>query len=231
MAVTGRGFLQGLATGVFAAGALGVAAIYVLETGALDEGSSTLAQFRTLVAWLYRNLGLSIPVFALLAVLFAHSLGTLKRRLAEKRPVEEVTQAEHLTDVWTSLFFGVGVIWTAIGMRGALLFALGDPDSTVQEGAFALLERMVDGGILLALSTTIFGGIGGYLMRVVKTLAVGADLTRYYDEMARSQGDRIQSTLGAIERQLKLVVRGSTVGEEHGDEQPSMAAGNLRAGF
>ena len=70
-------------------------------------------------------------------------------------------QLDHLTDIWTTLFFGTGDIWTAIGMRSALIFALGDRDVALQDGAFAMLERMIDGGILLALSTTIFGGIGG----------------------------------------------------------------------
>ena len=36
-----------------------------------------------------------------------------------------MVQLDHLTDIWTTLFFGTGVIWTAIGMRSALIFALG----------------------------------------------------------------------------------------------------------
>ena len=39
-----------------------------------------------------------------------------------------------------------------------------------------MLERMIDGGILLALSTTIFGGVGGYMMRVYKAVTLGARL-------------------------------------------------------
>ena len=62
------------------------------------------------------------------------------------------------------LFFGIGVIWTAIGMRSALIVGLSDLDSAMaaQLGSFEILRRLIQGGILLALSTTIFGAVGGY---------------------------------------------------------------------
>jgi hypothetical protein len=87
-------------------------------------------------------------------------------------------------------------------MRSALIFALGDPESTVQQGAFAILKRMVDGGILLALSTTIFGGIGGYLMRVYKAMALGSALQSHYDRAARVDTSRMRSSLQRIEQHL-----------------------------
>ena len=88
-------------------------------------------------------------------------------------------------------------------MRNALLFALGDPAGTMQAGSFALLERMVDGGILVALSTTIFGGAGGYLMRVVKTVAVGGELKRFHAERVESAAGETRATLSAMERHLE----------------------------
>jgi hypothetical protein len=112
-------------------------------------------------------------------------------------------QLDHLTDIWTTLFFGTGVIWTAIGMRSALIFALGDPEATVQQGAFAILERMVDGGILLALSTTIFGGIGGYAMRVYKAMTLGTLLQRHYDRAARVDTSSMRDSLQRIEQHLE----------------------------
>ena len=94
------------------------------------------------------------------------------------------------------------MIWTAIGMRSALIFALGEPDSAVQDGAFAVLQRLVDGGILLALSTTIFGGIGGYLMRVYKSIALGARLQQRYDAAARVDTVSMRDALQRIESRL-----------------------------
>jgi hypothetical protein len=67
----------------------------------------------------------------------------------------------------------------------------------------AVLERMVDGGILLALSTTIFGGVGGYLMRAWKALVVGAPLKRFYDREGRRDLAAMRVSLSAIERRLE----------------------------
>lgn len=206
-AVVRSGFVQGLAAGAIGTSMMGVALVYVLHVqGIIHVSWLQVPPIRDVLSWVYDNLGLSIPVFALVLALFMRSLAELRRRLDASSPPDEVAQVDHLTDIWTSLFFGIGVIWTAIGMRGALIYALGDPAATAQAGAFAVLQRMVDGGILLALSTTIFGGIGGYLMRVFKTVAVGAALSRYYDQAARSQGTEIHATLTAIEGHLHALV-------------------------
>lgn len=73
----------------------------------------------------------------------------------------------------------------------------------MNQGAFAMLERMIDGGILLALSTTIFGGIGGYLMRVYKTITLGARLQRRYDQAARADTSEMRASLSRIEQHLQ----------------------------
>jgi len=73
----------------------------------------------------------------------------------------------------------------------------------LQLGAFAVLKRLVDGGILLALSTTIFGGVGGYLMRVYKSMTLGAALQRRYDRAARIDTSSMRESLARIERHLK----------------------------
>jgi hypothetical protein len=152
--------------------------------------------------WAYTNLGSSIPVFAVLLLAFFVTLGRLRRFLDDDKPVNQVVQLDHLTEIWTTLFFGTGVIWTAIGMRSALIYALGDRDVALQQGAFAMLERMIDGGILLALSTTIFGGVGGYLMRVYKTVTLGSRLQHRYDLAARADTSEMRESLQRIERHL-----------------------------
>jgi hypothetical protein len=62
---------------------------------------------------------------------------------------------------------------------------------------------MVQGGILLALSTTIFGGVGGYLMRVYKTITLGAELQLNYDRAARADTAAMRDTLCLIEYHLQ----------------------------
>ena len=199
----GRKFLQGLTAGAIGSLVGGSALLYVLSRSQIVVFSDgRLPNLGYWLDWAYVNLGSSIPVFALLLLAFFFSLKRLRSHLDNERPINEVVQLDHLTDIWTTLFFGTGVIWTAIGMRSALIFALGDPDTTIQQGAFAMLERMVDGGILLALSTTIFGGIGGYMMRVYKAVTLGALLQQHYDRAARVDTSRIRSSLQRIEQHL-----------------------------
>jgi len=199
----GRKFLQGLTAGAVGSLVGGGALLYVLTRTHIvtfsDERTPDLSRW---LEWAYVNLGSSIPVFAFLLLAFFFSLKRLRLHLDNERPVNEVVQLDHLTDIWTTLFFGTGVIWTAIGMRSALIFALGDPDTSIQQGAFAMLERMVDGGILLALSTTIFGGIGGYMMRVYKAVTLGALLQRHYDRAARVDTSEMRNSLQRIEQHL-----------------------------
>jgi len=212
------GFLKGLATGALASLIGASVLLFVLSrTRFVTFASGHAPDVGGWMDWVYSNLGSSVPVFAALLVAFAVSLARLRAKIEDNRPTNEIVQLDHLADIWTTLFFGTGVIWTAIGMRSALLFALGDPDATIQQGAFAILQRMVDGGILLALSTTIFGGIGGYLMRVYKSVTLGALLQEHYDRAARIDTASMNNTLQRIEQHLAGRPAGPTIAGS-GDE-------------
>lgn len=204
MQLTSRnGFVEGLTAGMFGSAICTSAILYVLRQKELVTFSAEpMPQVQPWLDWAYSNLGSSIPVFAILLIVFFFTLSRLRASLTAERPVNEIVQLDHLTDIWTTLFFGTGVIWTAIGMRSALLFALSEPDASIQAGAFAMLERLVDGGILLALSTTIFGGIGGYLMRVYKSMTLGALLQQQYDKAARKDTAHMRKSLERIEEHL-----------------------------
>jgi hypothetical protein len=191
---------DGIVLGLIVAAIVGTTALYLLHRAGLAAVEN--GAVNALLRWLEGNLDWSVPAFALLGVAFVVTLLMLCRRLRLGAPIDQVAQADQLSDLWINLFFGVGVIFTAIGMRGALLFALGDPDEIHQAGAFAVLERMVEGGILLALSTTIVGGVGGYLMQVAKALVAGSSLKRFYIASARHQGEQIERSLCSIEERL-----------------------------
>ena len=204
-------FIQGIVAGAALTFVLGFILLYALPSNDLYREYLAGGEYvQRSLDWIYQNLGFSTIFFALILTLFLKSLNTLKHAVLADRPIDEIAQAEQMVDTWTNLFFGVGVIWTAIGMRGALIQALAEPDAALGQGAFAVLQRMVDGGILLALSTTILGGIGGYLMRVVKTLTVGTPLKRCYHRAARAQGEQIQETLQAIEARLETITDRNT---------------------
>ena len=199
----GQRFIEGLTAGMFGSAVGAIALLYVLtRNDIVSFAPERIPDLGEWLQWTYTNLGSSIPVFAVLLLAYFFSLRRLRKYLDSGRATNEIVQLDHLTDILTTLFFGTGVIWTAIGMRSALLFALGDPDATIQEGAFAVLKRMVDGGILLALSTTIFGGIGGYLMRVYKSVTLGAQLQQHYDRAARVDTSSMRESLQRIEQHL-----------------------------
>lgn len=207
-----REFVHGMIAGLAGTLVGGIAIVYALARANLlivdDPLFTEVGTAGEAFNWAYTNLGSSIPVFAILLIAFFVSLGRLRRYLDQNRPVNEIVQLDHLTDIWTTLFFGAGVIWTAIGMRSALIYALGDRDLAMSQGAFAMLERMIEGGILLALSTTIFGGVGGYLMRVYKTMALGSELQGRYDLAARADTSEMRESLQRIEKHLGPQDRG-----------------------
>lgn len=159
----------------------GLVLLTLIEPGQLDILAHWRSELHQLWSIATRNLQGSIPLFALVVLAYIaqmHALGKLFRK--QRPPVDMVVRREQLLDLCASLFFGIGVIWTAIGMRSALLFALGDTAQVTAESGMAVLQRLVDGGILLALSTTIVGGIGGYLMRAGKQLLFGRELAILY---------------------------------------------------
>lgn len=197
-------FMRGFAGGAVGTLLGGGALLYVLSRyNVIVFADDRLPSLGGWLDWAYMNLGSSIPVFAVLLLVFFFTLGKLRRLLDNDGRIDRIVQLDHLTDIWTTLFFGTGVIWTAIGMRSALIYALGDPDASIQQGAFAILERMVEGGILLALSTTIFGGMGGYLMRVYKAISLGTRLQARYDTEARRDASSMVDSLERIEQHLQ----------------------------
>jgi hypothetical protein len=190
-----NGFIKGFGWGVLSLVAVLAAA---LISPLLDDGHSGLW-----LGWVYANLGLSILPFAAIAMVFTYQLRQLKLLLImpiqhpDTASIEKIIARDHWLDLLTGLFFGVGVIWTAIGMRSALLTALGGLDAELAQslGAFEILQRLVEGGILLALSTTIVGGVGGYLFKVIKSLYLGAQLKAVYLAYQQYQQDEVVNVL------------------------------------
>ena len=201
-----RGFFNGMLLGMTLSFITGLVMVYLLTVLEIISVSVLeVPQLQVLFEWSRRNLGLSVLPFGITLGLYVHNLRTLQQWLDGNRPLDEISQLEHLNDVWTSLFFGIGVIWTAIGMRSALLYALGDTDAAAEAGAYAVLQRLVEGGILTALTTTIVGGVGGYVMRVTKSSLLGTRLSRYYEEQERHHANRVEALLSDIRESIDCV--------------------------
>ena len=203
-------FSGGFIAGALGALFLGVVLLYVLNMSeVLAISVLDVPSVQRVLSWAYENLRLSVVPFFLTLIFYTGAMWRLKHYLRDQgASVEKIAQADHLVDIWINLFFGIGVIWTAIGMRGALLEGLGNLNahSAAKLGAFSILQRLVDGGILLALSTTIVGAIGGYLLRLIKSLAVGTQVRIYYSRVAKQQADAVNVVLESIDEQLNQLV-------------------------
>ncbi len=135
-------------------------------------------------AFLYRHLRLSVVPFGCLFLLYAYLVVKIRRYLRhEKTKITRITYYDRLLNTTISNFFGVGVIWTAIGMETALMQVLdgvnGGQKAVANLSAWGLLEKLVNGGLLLALSTTVFGGVCGYLLRLLKIMLLGENWDRF----------------------------------------------------
>lgn len=193
------GFGWGAGIGVM----LALVALLLVEPPVAEEISSRA----TLGGWIVANLGHSVWLFGVVLTLYLMNLFRLRTILEDEASMSDVVELDQLLDVWINLFVGIGVIWTAVGMRSALQAALGAPGEAVVDSAGSVLQKLVDGGILLALTTTIIGGMGGYLMRLGKTLATGASLHRFYDRHHREDLRTLLVSTQNIEAQLKRLER------------------------
>jgi hypothetical protein len=195
-------FSAGFLTGALGVLLVGAAMLYMLNMSEVVAISVLkIPSIQRVLGWTYDNLRMSVIPFFLTLLCFIGSLLRLNQYLRNSEvSADKVAQTEHLVDIWINLFFGIGVIWTAIGMRGALLEGLGELDSqsAARLGAFSILQRLVEGGILLALSTTIFGAVGGYCLRLVKSLTVGSRVKAYYNRLAEEQTAEVRELLQSI---------------------------------
>lgn len=201
--------MKGVAEFVCGAGAGAGLALVALGL----SGGAVAADAAPVSDWLQLNLGHSAWLFALVLTVYVANLLRLSRLLAGGPDLKVVVKLDQLSDVWINLFVGIGVIWTAVGMRSALQAALGDPGGALSGSAGTVLHKLVDGGILLALTTTIVGGVGGYVMRLVKTMVVGARLQTFYSGVSRADlrelvglGERIEARLARLDPQEPAVV-------------------------
>lgn len=144
-------------------------------------------------AFMYRHLRLSIVAFGALFILYGWLMHRMRYLLTQPdTELAVLSFYDRLLNTTISTFFGVGVIWTAIGMETALMHALEGIDTDggmlVEDGAYGLLERLVNGGLLLALSTTVFGGFCGYTLRLLKLILLGSKWDRFVLKESENNG-------------------------------------------
>ncbi len=163
-------FLQGLILGLVLAG--------VVVTLALMAGFlSFINRFPALSAYIsltWDTMGSSVIWFFLDLCLYLVSMFRLRQMLKAREEVK-TSYWYRLNEYSINLFFGIGVIYTAIGMQSALSNSLSglDEQSAAALGAWGILRHLINGGILTALMTTIVGGVGGYALRLTRQIFLG----------------------------------------------------------
>ena len=121
-----------------------------------------------------------IPVLVGYFLFFVLLKTSLSRYRSDPVKIDDIRYYSGGMELFIAIFFGIGVLFTAWGLQNALVSAIGGVSKTEagQLGAWGILKRLVDNGILIALWTTIVGGIGGYLMRFAKHFFLGKELSR-----------------------------------------------------
>lgn len=167
----------------------------------LSVAFGSLDQIRGMSNWLSVNLGLSAPLFAALTITGWIHLESLKQALnAEIKSEAKITHLEQRIDLLVALLFGVGVLYTAVGLRGALVQAI---DGSSEQSASGMLSALVNGGILSAMTSTVLGGVLGYGLRMLKLFRVGHGLDAFYAEQELQVIERRDSLLKDILSELK----------------------------
>jgi hypothetical protein len=124
-------------------------------------------------AFVYRHLRLSIVLFGCLLLLYAWDIarGRYLLRHNETQSSKYFFCDDRLNNTISS-FFVVGGLWTCIGMINALM-EVGTAAGNLS--ARDLLDKLISGGLLLALSTTVFGGFCVLLLGNLKYVFLGED--------------------------------------------------------
>ena len=97
----GRRFLRGLTAGTVGTLIGGGALLYALSHyEVIAFADNRIHSFSGWLDWAYMNLGSSIPVFAVLLLVFFFTLGKLRSLLDNDGPLDRVVQMDHLTDIY-----------------------------------------------------------------------------------------------------------------------------------
>jgi len=184
---------------IFLFGYVGI--LYLLKLFGIIVFVNRLTIFQQFIG----NLGSSIYFFSGNLIFFIIVWLKLSISLSKESPdYMEVKYWLLLMTMSISLFFGIGVIYTAVGMQRAFMVALGDisQDVATSMGPWGILQKLVDGGLLMALLTTIVGSALGYLTRVFKLIFFGKKLICLKEEYDRKYFDEMNRTLSSIDNKI-----------------------------
>lgn len=226
---TRSGFLSGILIG----GGLAAAISYYIMV--MTGAENVVDHLAFLFNWAKKNLGYSLPVFSIWLAAYIFFLNRLVTNL--KLGLQSAADADYdlphviasqrkLVTMFAGLFLMTGVLFTAVGMYNSLTGALGslDAETAAKLGAFNILRRLVDEGIMLALSSTIVGLGGMAIMQVYTEIRTGK-LNRQFNALQQKRSeDRALGIFKEIRDNLiTLVAATSSANEAEADAIPQGA--------
>ena len=158
-----------------------------------------------------RGMGSSVLFFAINVLWFLLVLRKLRCEVrSSTRNIPEIQFLDNYCNMLVNLSFAIGIFYTAFGMVRALYITLSGLTQEVAEslGAWEILRSLVDGGIIMALVTTMAGLVLGYGMRIIKYRSVGREILRIASAEAREQINDFKRILADIQETLLRIERG-----------------------
>lgn len=152
-----------------------------------------------------------IPAFLGYGLFFMLLKKSLSRFPADPEQMENIRFYNTGTELFITLCFAIGVLFTAWGLQNALVSALGDvsKEEAGRLGAWGILRQLVENGFLIAFWTTIVGGTCAYIMRLFKFLSIGRELGRVSTWRRDQQVRVLFESLDAIKGQLERIQQNS----------------------
>jgi len=167
---------------------------------AFTGGGWLVNSFHLITGYLGYSILFFVPALFGYGLFFYLMKRSLSADQAESERMENVRYYNGGMEIFITLFFAIGVLFTAWGLQNALVSALGDVSKAEagRLGAWGILKRLVENGILIALWTTIVGGAGGYLMRLAKYIFLGRALNRLSLSARKKENDEFLAALESI---------------------------------
>lgn len=175
--------------------------LYILELSGMIIFVNRVSMFQRYIAYLGSSVYFFCGDIILLLIGFVMLFKYVR---CASSYYSEVRFWDAVTNIAITLFFGIGVIYTAVGMHRAFQIALGNIDQEMVSslGPWRILANLVDGGLIMALLTTIVGGALGYSFRVIKFLIFGKSLIVLKEKFERKPYQDMIDKLANIEKQL-----------------------------
>jgi len=153
-----------------------------------------------------------IPVLLGYGLFFVLLKMSLFRFRSDPEQIENIRFYNAGTEIFITLSFAIGVLFTAWGLQNALVSALGglSEEEAGRLGAWGILKQLVENGFLIAFWTTIVGGTAGYLMRLFKFICLGRELSRVSGRQRDQDRKALFETLDAIKLHMERIEQNTT---------------------